>query len=85
MKAINFDAVADVRILGPSTFDRSGSEGGRVWSGSLEGAVKHVMAMTPAERRAAAIRVGLDANCRKHLLTAEDIERLSVQIKARHH
>jgi len=41
--------------------------------------------MAPAERRTAAIRVGVDANCPKHLLTADDIERLSVQIKVRHH
>jgi len=85
VKAINFDALADVRILNPSPLDRSVSIGSRLWSGSLKGAIKHVMAMAPAERRMAAIRVGVDANCPKHLLTADDIERLSVQIKVRHH
>jgi hypothetical protein len=85
VKAINFDALADIRILSPSIVDRSVSAGSRVWSGSLKGAVTRVMAMTPAERRTAAIRVDVDANCPKRLLTAEDIERLSVQIKARHH
>jgi hypothetical protein len=72
---INFEAPATVQML--DLPDSKGyAAGGCRWEGTLVGAVKHVMAMSPDERLRASIMLDSDTELGTTWLDISDIEKV---------
>jgi hypothetical protein len=75
MTTIRYDIGAAVQLLQPAPGGLLG--GGAIWSGTLAGAIRHVMAMNESERARTSIALDSDPGVGKTWLDFEEIERIS--------